>query len=82
MLVKELIEMLKDMPEDAVIAREEYVNCWSGNPDDTDLSYYKLVPADEVVLDKIFKPWELNDPRLKDKRRTIRGDYTQVVAIK
>ena len=42
--VQELIAALKPIPGDTPIMGEKFVQRWSGNPEDTDLSGYEDAP--------------------------------------
>lgn len=82
MLVEELIDILSKMPPKTEVVANVWVSWWSGNPEDSDLSCYENRKIQSVELKEQFVEWERNDPRRKDKRRTIHSDKVPVVEIK
>ena len=67
--VGELKTILNNYDDDMLVAGMRWVNRWSGDPNDTDLSGYE--DCELLVIDGSFAvPFEKDDPRMYDKRRT------------
>lgn len=79
--VGDLKKFLANCPDDMPIMTKKYVQRWSGNPEDTDLSSYEPAPIQRILERTIFVPWNQNDPRRQDKRRTIMSDSFNCLVI-
>lgn len=78
--VEDLIELLSKFPPKTKILTQKWVNRWSGDPEDTDMSDYESCPIDLIKLEKTYIPWKMDDPRRKDKRRTCCYDLGEAIS--